>query len=407
MAATHRRDLRSGRPLWLARPLAAVPRRSLRRDVAADVLVVGAGISGALLADQLSEAGFDVVIVDRRGPLQGSTPASTALLQHELDVPLSRLAGRIGRPRAERIWRRSRLALEALRERSCRLGIVADQASRSSLYLEGDQLDAAGLRAEAKARREAGFETLFLRAAAVEECYGIRRRAALMGYGSLSADPRRLAAGFLRAALARGARLYAPAHVTRVHPGRDGVRAETEGGPVVRAASLVFATGYELPKGVPQARHRIASTWALATRPQPRRLWPGRCFIWEASSPYLYLRAGPAGEVICGGEDEAVADEERRDRLSAAKHAALEAKLSRLLPRIDPRPAYAWSGTFGGSATGTPSIGPVPRMPGCFAVLGYGGNGITFSMMAAQMLRTLIEGGQDRDGDLFSFSRRW
>ena len=252
------------------------------------MLVVGAGISGALIADQLSEAGLDVVIVDRRGPLLGSTPASTALLQYEIDVPLTKLAVRIGRTRAERVWRRSRLALEALRERSRHLGIDADQTNCDSLYLEGNELDADGLRAEAKARREAGFETTFLGARAVETRYGIRRRSALLGYGNLSADPRRLAAGFLRAALGRGARLYAPATLLAVHPGRNGVRAEIESGPTIRAGSVVFATGYELPKGVPRKHHTIASTWALATRPQPRRLWDGCCFIWEAASPYLY-----------------------------------------------------------------------------------------------------------------------
>ena len=406
MSATRPKDLRTGHSLWLSRPLSRLPQKVLRRDLATDVLVVGAGISGALIADQLTDAGLDVVIVDRRGPLMGSTPASTALLQYEIDVPLTKLAVRIGRTRAERVWRRSRLALEALRERSRHLGVDADQTNCDSLYLEGNELDADGLRAEAAARREAGLETTFLGARAVQTRFGIRRRSALLGYGNLSADPRRLAAGFLRAALSRGARLYAPANVVAVYPGHAGVRAEFESGRTVRASSVVFATGYELPKGVPRRHHTIASTWALSTRPQPRRLWDGCCLIWEAARPYLYLRAGPHGEVICGGEDEEFSDEAKRDRLSAAKFAAIEEKLVRLLPSIDPRPLYTWCGTFGGSDTGTPSIGPVPRMPNCYAVLGYGGNGITFSMMAAQMLRTMIEGGNDQDSDLFSFSRR-
>ena len=59
------------------------------------------------------------------------------------------------------------------------------------------------------------------------------------------------------------------------------------------------------------------------------------------------------------------------------------------------------------SATGTPSIGSVPKLAGCYAVLGYGGNGITFSMLAAQMLRGLIAGSGDPDSDLFSFRRRF
>ena len=175
----------------------------------------------------------------------------------------------------------------------------------------------------------------------------------------------------------------------------------------IRARHVVFATGYELPKGVPRKGHSIATTWAIATRPQPRALWPGRGFIWEASDPYLYLRVGPAGRVICGGEDETFSDAETRDALTGSKIAAIEAKLAKLLPHVDARADYAWCGNFGGSTTGTPSIGPVPGMKHCYAVLGYGGNGITFSMMAAQILRAHICGDGDADADLFSFARRF
>ena len=90
-----------------------------------------------------------------------------------------------------------------------------------------------------------------------------------------------------------------------------------------------------------------------------------------------------------------------------SKIAAIKAKLVRLLPGVDPCAEFTWCGSFGGSKTGTPSIGPVPKMPNCYAVLGYGGNGITFSMMAAQMLTGMIAGSGDPDSDLFSFTRRF
>jgi choline dehydrogenase-like flavoprotein len=53
-----------------------------------DVAVVGGGVSGALTALALSKAGFDVVVVDRRTPGKGSTLASTAMIQFEIDTPL-------------------------------------------------------------------------------------------------------------------------------------------------------------------------------------------------------------------------------------------------------------------------------------------------------------------------------
>ena len=95
------------------------------------------------------------------------------------------------------------------------------------------------------------------------------------------------------------------------------------------------------------AATQIASTWAIATVPQPRRLWPGECMIWEAADPYLYVRTTPDGRVICGGEDEEFSDEEKRDALLARKTATLQRKLKQLLPNIDTRIDFAWTGSFG------------------------------------------------------------
>ena len=74
-----------------------------------------------------------------------------------------------------------------------------------------------------------------------------------------------------------------------------------------------------------------------------------------------------------------------------------------LLPRLDIQADFAWSGTFGESDRGLLSIGAIPGMPNCHAVLGYGGNGITFSRIAAELLATELGGEADPDTDLFAF----
>lgn len=406
-SATQQRNLRTGRTIWMERRLPSLDVRPFPREISCDVAVVGAGISGALIAETLTEAGLDVVILDRRDPTSGSTAASTALLQYELDVPLSRMIERIGRDRAIRIWRRSRLAVDALRERTERLGLRVGAATRPSLYLDGNLLDPPALAAEADARSEAGFEVELIGPTEVERRYDIRRRHAITGFGNYSADPRQMAAAYLRAAQSRGARIYSPAEVTAVRPGADRVTLEIGHEQEVRASTAIFATGYEMLKGVPRKGNDIISTWVIATKPQPRNIWKDAALIWEASDPYLYIRTTPDGAVICGGEDEDIADAEKRDAKIDAKTKALTRKLGALLPSIDPSPAFAWAGSFGNNPLGIPTIGRVPRMPNCFAAMGYGGNGITFSMMAAQILRSEICGNGDADSDLFGFHRKF
>ena len=146
------------------------------------------------------------------------------------------------------------------------------------------------------------------------------------------------------------------------------------------------------------------STYAIATQPQPQQLWPERCHIWEAAAPYLYARTPPDGRVLCGGEDEALQDEAQRDALLAHKTVRLEKKLSRLLPQLDGHAAFAWCGSFGASPTGLPTIGAIPDRPGCLAILAFGGNGITYSRIAAEVITAQLTGQPDVDADLFAFS---
>ena len=152
---TKSKDLRTGRSVWQAGRASPVPHRRLTRDIETDVLVVGAGITGAMVADALSAEGFKVAVVDRRGPANGSTTASTALVQYDIDTPLTKLAPRIGKRDAIRAWRRSRLAVDALAARLKELGV--DAARRDTLYLAGNVLDVAGLEREHEARLAAGF----------------------------------------------------------------------------------------------------------------------------------------------------------------------------------------------------------------------------------------------------------
>jgi glycine/D-amino acid oxidase-like deaminating enzyme len=397
-------DVRSGISVWQRKRRPALHGARLRRGCTTDALVVGAGISGAMVAESLADAGLRVMIVDKGRPLAGSTTASTALLQYELDVPLSQLIRRVGRVKAQRLWRRSRLALDALEQRTRHLGIQAQCEVRDSLYLQGNRLDAAGLENEACARRAVGFETRLLSRREVCRRYGIIGRAGLLSFGNLAVDPRSLAAGYLRRAQSLGARLHWPARVISVAPGSRQVIVQFEQGQVVKARNVVFATGYDIPEHVPANGHSIASTWAMATRPQ--KGWPTRCLIWEASDPYLYMRMTAEGRVICGGEDEDFKDERQRDKLLPRKIEVIRRKLHKLLPELDTRPEFAWAGSFGASRTGAPTIGRVPRMPGCIAVMGYGGNGITFSMLAAQIVRGLVTGEEDADADLFAFRTR-
>jgi glycine/D-amino acid oxidase-like deaminating enzyme len=404
MGLTRKRDLHTGEAVWRAYRHARVPITRLNHGTRAEVVVVGAGITGALVSYALTEVGIRPLLLDRRdGARLGSTAASTALLQFELDIPLTKLSTLIGRRAAERIWKCSHAAVNNLRTQANRLGISAQLQSRPSLYLAGNVLNAAGLRREVRARQRLGLPSELLDRTALRRHFDIDRSAAILSHGNAEADPIALVTGFLKHALRRGARLHGPHEVTELHASRSGITLFTRDGAEMHARYAILCTGYEFPKIVPMQDNRIISTWAIATLPQPKRVWPQRALIWEASEPYLYLRTTADGRVICGGEDEEFLETRRRNTQKAIKTCRLEQKLGRLFPRVDATAAFAWTACFGASATGTPTIGEIPGYPHCFAALGYGGNGITFSMLAASLLSAAIRGKRDPDATLFEF----
>ncbi len=355
------------------------------------------------MADALTRAGFFVCILDRRHPCLGSTAASTALLQFEIDTPLIELSSKIGRAKAERAWRRSYSAVADLRRKTRELGISCDFRSRNAIYLPGNLLGNKDLEKEAIARQRIDLPSEFLTGAALRRHVDLERNAAIVSSGSADVDPVKLSAGLLRRSVELGARIFSPVTVADIAPRATGVDVATADERNLSCRHLIFATGYEVPKGVPMDGHKINSTWAIATRPQPELLWHSRQLIWEAADPYLYIRTTVDGRVIAGGEDQEIDDASTRDALTSRKTAAIQRKLERLLPSIDATPEFRWAGFFGESSTGLPTIGAVPGMRNCYAVLGYGGNGITFSMIAAQVIQRTLCGIADPDADLFKF----
>lgn len=67
---------------------------------------------------------------------------------------------------------------------------------------------------------------------------------------------------------------------------------------------------------------------------------------------------------------------------------------------------YCWAGPFGTTPDGLPIIDEVPGLKNVFTVMGYGGNGITFSQIASEIVAARIAGHSDPDTDLFAIAAR-
>lgn len=399
-------DLKSGHPFWPVKNglLGVYP--SLKSDLTCEVVILGGGITGALVADHLVAEGLDVVVLDKRDIAGGSTSASTALLQYEIDTPLTELTRMIGQRDAEEAYRVCRDSIGKIEAIVGELSDACGFQRKKSVYLASRARDAKHLREECAARQKAGIDCTYLDEPEVGAMFSFRRPAALLSPDAAEVDAFRLTHRLMARAAARGVRVFDRTAVTTQRSDESGVTFETTSGFKVRARHAVFAAGYESVEFLPRRVVNLKSSFALVSEPlESFDGWWEQCLLWETARPYFYMRTTADGRALVGGEDDPFRNPDRRDRLVPKKTEKLAARFREMFPRIDFEVAYAWAGTFGETQDGLAYIGAVPELPHCLFALGFGGNGITYSVVAAEIIRDHILSRPNADALLFRFDR--
>lgn len=400
-------DLKSGHPWWAVQnglPHAFPP---LESDLRCDVAVIGAGITGALIADELAAHGHDVVVIDRRDAGGGSTSASTALLQYEIDTHMTELCGKFGEADAVLAYRACAEAIPLLAERASAFRDVGF-AHMSSLYYASKRRHRGDLQDEYALRLRHGFDVTWLEPGAIEERFGFRAPAAILSALAARIDPYAMAYRLLRRMEKAGTSVFDRTQVERIEVGPRDVVLSTPGGHRLTARHLVVAGGYESQDLLRQRVASNRSSYAFVTEPlHEDQLGPLRdTMLWESARPYLYMRTTADGRLLVGGEDDTVDVAAKRDAQLTRKTQKLRKQVEALLPHLPVEPAFAWAGTFAETRDGLPFFGPHQEHGSrVLFAMAYGGNGITYSMLGAGLLRALIERRKHPLARLFGFGR--
>ncbi len=402
-------DVKSGTPFWTVRNGLRKHFPRLSTDVRCDVAVIGAGITGALVADELARRGHDVVVLEACEAGWGSTAASTALVQGELDVDPIDLARMHGHEAALRVHRACAEAVEAI---AAKFPAPSCSPAAASLYYGTRGAECEKLRPDYTFRRWMGLDVEWLDKDDLQARFGLRARCAILSRPAALIDPYVATHELLDAACRAGARVHARTRVASMRIGAREVHLRTVNGRSVRAKQVVVATGYAAQSLLPAPLACNRSTYALVTNPIDdeagiRVLEAIRhVLVWETARPYLYMRATPDGRLMIGGEDDEIDIPARRDLRVATKAQRLLRSVHRRFPGLRIDAAFCWAGTFAETADSLPYFGP-HALTGdrIHYAMAYGGNGITFSWIGAQIIADQIEGREHALASLFGFAR--
>jgi glycine/D-amino acid oxidase-like deaminating enzyme len=400
-------DLHSGLPFWIVKNELYDYYQPLTEDYKIDVAIIGSGITGALVAHELCNAGVSCAVFDKRTLCTGSTAASTSQLQYEIDVPLVDIIKKHGEEMAVCAYKESLDAITALEKVFKSTKIEPDFLRVSSVFTASDRKGLRLIEREYEARQKHGLPVEFLDEEALWEKHKIKRHGALKNNEAAQMDCYRAAVSLLTHHQQKNKLpIFSHTEIVEHEEVRGGYKLRTSNGHTIRCKYLIIAAGFEAEKFLPKKVMSLNSTYAIISQPvEEEQLWPERSLIWETQSPYLYMRTTVDNRMIVGGEDVSFKSEVRRDKLLRKKIARLEKGFSELYPEIPFKTDMAWCGTFSSTSDGLPFIGPWPNKKRMLFALGYGGNGITFSMIAAQVLRNIITGKKDDRQAVFGFER--
>ena len=284
---------------------------------------------------------------------------------------------------------------------------MSDFARNDSLYYASKRRHRKALQAEFALRRRHGFPVEWLEPDAVQARYGFDAPGAILSHVAARIDPYRFACRLLARVRRKGG-AFRPQHDRPDRPTTRGVVLRSCDDIRVRARHVVLAAGYASQHWLKQRVARNSSSYAFVTDPiDADALGPLRnTMLWETARPYLYLRSTDDRRLIVGGEDDAIDIPARRDARVLKKSRKLRDAVGKLFPHLPLHPAFAWAGTFAETDDGLPFFGPhAERGPRVHFAMAYGGNGITYSMLGAGLLRALVERRRHPLAGLFSFGR--
>ena len=400
-------DLKSGYPYWAVKNglMQAFP--PLQADLRCEVAIIGGGITGALIADELAAHGHEVAVIEQRDVGWGSSSASTALLQYEIDTHMIDLAKRYGEADAVLAYGKCAEALGLLQDKARDIRDV-DFGWMDSLYYASKPRHAKVLRDEFALRLRHGLQVELLERDELQGRYGIDSPVAILSHQAARIDPYRMAYRVLARLQKRGSSVLDRTRIESIQATSRGVVLRTTEGHTIRAHHLVLAAGYANQKWLKKKVAQNRSSYAFITDPiddQALGQLKGT-MVWESARPYLYMRSTGDGRLLVGGEDDSVDIPSKRDARVEKKARTLSRKVAGLFPHLPLAPAFAWAGTFAETRDGLPFFGAHPQHgQRVHFAMAYGGNGITYSMLGAGLLRASIEKRKHPLRALFGFGR--
>ncbi|MEP7265432.1 MAG: FAD-binding oxidoreductase, partial [Bacteroidota bacterium] len=377
------------------------------KNLETEIVVIGGGITGSLIAHQCINDGYQTVLIDRDEIAHGSTAASTSILQYEIDIPLFRLIDLIGEKGAVESYRACFDSIDKLKSVAEEINSESGFRKKDSLYFASRKKDLKWLKKEFETRKFYGFPVRWLQAEDIYNQYKLENTfGGILSEQGGSVDAFKLTHDILQFNKNKGLLIYDNTNVKVSTYYNNYVELITEHGNTIKANKIIYCTGYESTELIKDDFVNLNSTYAIVGEQKEScdDVLENTLF-WNTDEPYIYMRTTDDNRLLIGGGDEGFENATRRDSLLHKKAEELKEYLKKIFPSYDFRTDFIWAGTFGETKDGLPYIGAHPDFAHSYFVLGFGGNGISFSVIGMEMISALLKNKSHPLKEYYRFRR--
>jgi glycine/D-amino acid oxidase-like deaminating enzyme/nitrite reductase/ring-hydroxylating ferredoxin subunit len=381
--------------LWQHSAEQFVPMHKASSSKLYDVVIVGGGITGITTALQLQQSGKECLVLEAHSLCFGTTGGTTAHLNTLLDTPYTTISKNFGEENAQLVAKAARSAINLVKDNISAYAIDCGFKETPAYLFSQDMDQTKELQEILEASSKAGLQVSYTNhlpiAVPFNKIMKVEKQARF--------SPVQYVLALARAFEHAGGSIVQQCRVMDTK-GDDTITVETSKGSY-QARVVIFATHIPIGVNLLHFRCQPYRSYAMAVRLENDKYPEG--LIYDMYDPYHYFRTQEVNGqqyLIAGGEDHRTGTEENTEQCFRKLEAYIRQYFN--VEEI----SYQWSSQYYEPADGLPYIGHLPGHPNNMLVAsGFGGNGMTYSHVAAQLLTDIVLGNGTPYLQLFNPNR--
>lgn len=404
-------------PIWTRKNEETVPYPRLTHDLKTDVVIVGGGITGALTAHYLMKQNISCALIEKNTIAMNATSAEPALLQYEIDNDLTGLSSLIGETQAQQAFLFGYQAVMEISQIVKEINSACDFSFKPCFYYTENPTKLDYMEKECKSRQAIGIHCELFTPENNKEDFSFNFEAGIFShYGGAIMDPVKFTRDLIDYNVKKGLQVFEQTTVVDYNLSSREVILTTENNFTITANKVAICTGYDALTWFKKEDpfYTLSRTFSIVSKPvSALNGWREECLIRNDEKPYTYLRPTMDNCIIIGGEDLEIKNEKDeiatmgdRDPEALQQYHQLLRRVRRMFPQIENIKTDSWChGIFIDTKDGLPFIGKHPDYPGAYFNLGFGSNGILYSLIGAKLISQDYTGKNPKEFELFKFNR--